>query len=187
MITNLVFFFCKVANNSESTDRQSRTIGSRNNSFSFLLIEWVTLHARLNRVVDGDTLVVRGTDSENRSRYRVRLLYIDAPELAQPFGRNSTRELQRKFASIGSPLLTFKVRANDNFGRKLAVVFIGDFNINLWMVSRGLAVCYKRRCPRAYKAAMRRARSLRLGLWRAEHRVNPWTWRKQHRRRPNWL
>jgi len=47
--------------------------------------EAATLHGRVTHVVDGDTLdvVVKET------RVRVRILEIDAPEHAQPFGLRS--------------------------------------------------------------------------------------------------
>lgn len=143
--------------------------------------EWVTQHVQFLRVVDGDTLVVRST-AESSERLRVRLMYIDAPELAQAFGANSTRQLRRKLRSMDSPDLRLRVRAHDNYGRTLAEVFSGSLNVNYWLVANGLAVCYKRRCPRRYKDAMRAARERRLGLWSVAERINPWTWRRRHPR-----
>jgi endonuclease YncB( thermonuclease family) len=51
--------------------------------------EAATLHGRVTHVVDGDTLdvVVKET------RVRVRILDIDAPEYAQPYGHRSRQSL----------------------------------------------------------------------------------------------
>jgi endonuclease YncB( thermonuclease family) len=49
-----------------------------------------TLTGKVVRVVDGDTIVVLGTQ---KTQHRVRLGGIDAPERRQPYGKTSTERL----------------------------------------------------------------------------------------------
>ena len=131
------------------------------------------------RVVDGDTLVLRGGD-------RVRLIQIDAPELGEGecYAEEARGELARLVPpgahvrlesepraysySAGKPADLDKV---DRFGRLLAYV-IREGNVNVALVHRGAASPWfyggvRGRHARELMAAVRRARANRIGLWRA--------------------
>ena len=70
----------------------------------------------VTRVSDGDTLWV--TDAA-RLRHKVRLLDIDAPESAQPFGAESTARLK---ALVGGRKVRVAGEGHDMYGRVLCVV-----------------------------------------------------------------
>jgi endonuclease YncB( thermonuclease family) len=100
-------------------------------------------------VVDGDTVVIGGTD-------RVRLYGIDAPELDQPCrnGGACGRRAQAHLAGlIGWRMLSCDKRGTDQYGRDVAQCFIaekndkGDFvrgaDIGRAMVRDGHAMAYR--------------------------------------------
>jgi len=129
------------------------------------------------RVIDGDTLEVRGT--------RIRLHGIDAPESAQrcrsggqvwSCGREATRALARH---IGSHPVACKERDRDRYGRVVAVCHVGDQDVNAWMVAEGWAFAY-RQYSRRYLAEEMAAKAAKRGVWRGDV-VPPWDWRRGKR------
>ena len=129
------------------------------------------------RVVDGDTLEVRGM--------RVRLHGIDAPESKQRCrsaqrtwrcGHEATRALARR---IGSRTVACEERDQDRYGRIVAVCRVGGEDVNAWMVAEGWAFAY-RRYSTQYVAEETVARAAKLGMWRGDV-VAPWEWRKGKR------
>lgn len=129
----------------------------------------------VDRVVDGDTLVAR-IDGE---RVRVRLLGVDAPELAAGYGAPECHG--REAAAAAEELLPRGARialrtdpsqgAEDRFGRLLAEVTVaGDARtVNERLIADGDAVVFRgdgrARLQPALRAAERRARDTGLGLW----------------------
>lgn len=102
---------------------------------------------------------------------RVRLLLIDAPELAQdPWGRMARAQLER-LAGPGTVLrLELDRSPTDRFGRTLAYAHAGNVMLNEWMVTNGWAVVlayenvrYLDRLSRAESAA----RAAKKGFWQA--------------------
>lgn len=129
------------------------------------------------RVIDGDTLEIRGT--------RVRLHGIDAPESAQrcraagrawPCGREATRALSRR---IAGRTVVCEERDRDRYGRSVAVCRAGGEDLNAWMAFEGWAFAY-RRYSRSYVAEERAAKAAGRGIWRGNV-VAPWVWRKGKR------
>ena len=129
------------------------------------------------RVVDGDTLEVRGT--------RVRLHGIDAPESKQrcrsaqrtwSCGHEVTRALARR---IGSRTVACEERDQDRYGRIVAVCRVGVEDVNAWMVAEGWAFAY-RRYSTQYVAEETVAKVAKRGIWRGDV-VAPWEWRKGKR------
>ncbi|MDX6556225.1 MAG: micrococcal nuclease [Miltoncostaeaceae bacterium] len=134
------------------------------------------LDARVERVVDGDTLVARA----GGERFRVRLLGIDTPESVAPdrpvecYGPEAARETARLLPS-GTPVrletdpTQYRV---DYYGRLLAYVVpkAGGTPVNQRLVREGYAEVYVyrgrefRRLP-AFAAAERAARREGRGLW----------------------
>ena len=122
----------------------------------------------VERVADGDTVVLAGGE-------RVRLVQIDAPELAQEcYGRRAAgvlRELLLAGAQVeleADPALD----GVDRFGRLLRYVHLGGVNLNLELVRRGAATVYFFRSARGrYADALLRAgqtaRDEGRGLWGA--------------------
>ena len=123
----------------------------------------------VKRVYDGDTF-------ETQTGQRIRLLGIDAPEVAhgakpaEPFSRESTQWLRRL---IGGSDVTIEegVVATDRYGRTLAWVFLPDGRLvselalesgNARLLSRfGLPLQLEKR----FRLAQESARLRSAGLW----------------------
>ena len=129
------------------------------------------------RVIDGDTLGLRGT--------RIRLHGIDAPESDQncrsgggtwACGREATRALKGRIAS--SPVAC-EERDRDRYGRAVAVCRVRGEDLNAWMVASGWALAY-RTYSRAYVGEENLARKANRGMWSGNF-VAPWDWRRGER------
>jgi micrococcal nuclease len=124
--------------------------------------------ATVERIVDGDTLVVRGGA-------RVRLVQIDAPESGEEcYSAASTRELAR-LAPPGSRVVLEAdptLDRVDRYGRLLRYVHAGGANVNLVLVRRGAATPWfydgeRGRYAGRLLAAVTAARAERRGMWGA--------------------
>lgn len=95
---------------------------------------------RVERVVDGDTIIVLDGDK----RVRVRLLGIDTPETVkegtpvQPWGPEATA-FTEAFLAGGQAYLRLDRRRVDRYGRALAYVFVDEVMLNEELVRAGLA------------------------------------------------
>jgi micrococcal nuclease len=138
-----------------------------------------SIEARIVGVADGDTVRVRSRDSEQAT---VRLLYIDAPELDQPWGREARRALQEM---VRVERVHLQTRGRDRYARTLGHLRrISDgLDVNLELVRRGHAWANARGAMRLrYEAAEREARAARRGLWQSPNPVSPYRWRHQARK-----
>ncbi len=60
----------------------------------------------------------------------------------------------------------------------VAVMYVGDENINAWLVKQGHAWAYRQYADSPeYCVLENAARSLRRGLWAREEWLAPWEWR----------
>lgn len=137
-------------------------------------------------VHDGDSLrVVR---LEDRRHIKVRLSGIDAPEMsvkgrwqAQPYCKAS-RDLLREILPVGS-IVTIVDMGTDKYGRTLAtVVSLPDGRVvQEELLRSGLAWVYRRYCKSCdYWIQLEEdARKNMRGLWRDNHPIPPWEWRKK--------
>jgi len=133
------------------------------------------LFGRVVKVTDGDTLTLRTSD---RREYTIRLHGIDAPEHDQPYGNASSTALSRM---VINREVKVRVEDIDRYARLVGTVEFEGENINLAMVRDGHAWWYKQyaRSIRELEAAESAAKEKRIGLWRNEKPVPPWTWRRQ--------
>ncbi len=87
-------------------------------------------------VTDGDTVTVDLGPSSPDRRLKVRLYGVDAPESKQAGGAAAR-------AALASRVLRRQVfiepQEQDRYGRLVGVVFLGEENINRWMVAQGHA------------------------------------------------
>ena len=123
-------------------------------------------------VQDGDTFKLPD------DKTRVRLWGIDAPERGQAYAgeaRNRLKELCEGKA------VRLEMKDTDQYGRKVAIVWLGKKNINLQLVKEGLAWHYAYYAPDAKDLAdaEKAARKARKGLWQDKNPVNPYDFRKQ--------
>jgi endonuclease YncB( thermonuclease family) len=83
------------------------------------------IHGRCVAVSDGDTIKVLAT---GRELLRIRVAWIDCPELGQAFG---------------------KPHAIDRYGRTVAMVFVDGRDVGLELIKVGLAWAYEYYLPEA--------------------------------------
>ena len=122
-------------------------------------------------VIDGDTIKVQLPEGP----VHVRLAHIDAPESYQPGGGAAARALH---ARLMAQEVSLQVVSRNSEERLVAVVLLGDENVNAWMVKQGHAWASRESSLDAsYCAWEDAARSLRRGLWSASDWVAPWDWR----------
>jgi len=125
--------------------------------------------ARVERVVDGDTIVLAGGA-------RVRLLQIDTPEpgTGECYSRAAGRDLRRMLPAGAVVALEADPALDriDRYGRLLRYVHHAGRNLNLALVRDGSATVWfyegeRGRYATTLLSAARAARSARRGLWGA--------------------
>ena len=135
-----------------------------------------TVEGKVTRIIDGDSILV--TDSK-MVEYEVQLEGIDAPEMQQDFGKESTEGLS-KLLKYKSVRLTWK--SKDNFDRLLAQVYAGDKHINMEMIKTGMAWHFKKyNKDEELAKAETEAREAKKGLWARESPMAPWDYRKENK------
>ena len=131
-------------------------------------------------VSDGDSLTL--LDAEKR-QHKIRLQGIDAPEVKQAYGQKSKESLSKLVYNK-----TIKVHwsKKDRFGRTVGQVMLGDIDICLEQVRRGMAWHFKDyqdeqsvKDRDLYDRAEVEARELRLGLWQDAAPIEPAVFRQK--------
>lgn len=123
---------------------------------------------KIVKIYDGDTVTMA-------DGLKVRLLQIDAPELAEGecFAQESRAALVNLLMKKGT--ITLKADAvsasYDRYGRALRYIFVGKINVNLEMVKIGAAAPYFYQGEKGiYSAAMlkaaQEAKLYKVGLWK---------------------
>lgn len=127
-------------------------------------------------VIDGDTVVL--------NKVRIRLLGIDAPEMEQSCqiaerdylcGRDARNALRSK---TSGKAIRCQKHGIDKYGRTLGRCYLGEADLNQWMVEQGWAVSYD-----DYRTEESEARRHRRGIWVGNFDL-PYQWRKEHQK-PN--
>ncbi len=132
-----------------------------------------TVVGKVTKIIDGDSILV--TD-EKDVEYEVQLEGIDAPELKQDFGKESTEGLS-KLLKDKSVKLTWA--SKDNFDRLLAQVYVDQLHINAEMLKNGMAWHFKRyNKSEALAKLEQEARDAKKGLWATNDPKAPWDFRK---------
>jgi endonuclease YncB( thermonuclease family) len=138
-----------------------------------------TLQGTVKRVTDGDTVHLL---TENATKFKIRLLGIDAPESNQSFGPESTQHL---INLLQSERITARCVGVDKYKRSLCKLFIKDVDLNLEQVKSGMAWHYKAYASSQsksdqdiYATAEIEARQSRAGLWVSNLTTPPWEFRK---------
>jgi micrococcal nuclease len=131
---------------------------------------------RVERALDGDTVVVRGVGT-------VRYLGIDAPELHHPrraverFARQAWAANRRLVVGRSVRLVTDR-ESRDRYGRLLAYVYLGTRMVNAELVRLGLAEAYpfqpNTRHAGLFARLERQARRRGAGQWGAGEGGPPW-------------
>lgn len=138
---------------------------------------------RVVGVHDGDSITLL---DQGRVVHKIRLDGIDAPELGQAFGRAAKKSLSdlayRREA-------TAQCQKRDRYGREVCRVLVGDDDVGLIQLERGMAWFFRRYerelAPErraAHQSAEDAARGGGAGLWADPEPQPPWNWRKARKR-----
>ena len=119
-------------------------------ALSLSVSAWADITGKVVGVTDGDTITVL----RDRQQVKVRLVDIDAPEKAQPFGNRSKRALD---ALVHSKEVLVVERGKDRYQRILAVLWDEQVNVNLLLVAMGYAEVYRGTRCQAYCEDLYRA------------------------------
>ena len=134
--------------------------------------------ARVDRVIDGDTLVVQ----RDRALVKIRLFGIDAPEHDQPGGSQSKQALRSMVKGQALDVLPVD---RDRYGRTVARLAIHGSDVGTMMVRAGQAWQFTRYDHgRTLKQAEERARREGVGVWSGRDPQPPWLWRHHERSQP---
>lgn len=137
---------------------------------ALLLVGFAPAHGALivTKIYDGDTVTMA-------DGMKVRLLQIDAPELAE--GECYADKAKFQLVSLLAKSGTITLKADpasasfDRYGRALRYIFVGKLNVNLEMVKLGAAAPYFYQGEKGiYSAAMLKAaedaKLYKVGLWK---------------------
>lgn len=134
-------------------------------------------------VSDGDSLTL--LDAEKR-QHKIRLQGIDAPEMKQAYGQKSKESLSKL---VYKKTVQVHWSKKDRFGRTVGQVMIGDIDVCLEQVRRGMAWHYKDYQDEQsiedrllYDSAETQARERRSGLWQDPAPMEPSAFRREKRR-----
>lgn len=128
--------------------------------------------ARIVRILDGDTVEAL---LEDKTRLRVRLESIDAPEKKQAFSARSSAALAELVFGKDVKLVQ---TGKDRYGRTLAWIHVGGKNVNEEQVRNGWAWHYRKysKSP-SLQVLEDEARKARRGLWADDKPTPPWEFR----------
>ncbi|WP_301668095.1 thermonuclease family protein [Neisseria basseii] len=137
----------------------------------------------VSKVYDGDTLHVIDGDG---AKHKIRMAYIDAPEMKQAYGTRSRDNLR---AAAEGRKVSVRVFDTDRYQREVAQVSVGKADLNLMQVQDGAAWHYKSYAKEQqdkadfadYADAQIQAERERKGLWKAKNPQAPWAYRRAGR------
>ena len=143
------------------------------------------MHGRIVGVSDGDTVKV--LDAAQRL-HTVRLMGIDAPEKAQPYGQRSKQSLSEM---VNQQHVSVEWSKEDKYGRVVGKIRLHDgLDVCLEQIKRGMAWHYKQYAKEQtfedqvmYENSENEARNQKLGLWLDDSPTPPWLWRRQSNRK----
>ncbi|AUZ05761.2 nuclease [Vitreoscilla sp. C1] len=139
---------------------------------------------RIVKISDGDTVQIQDTHGQ---KHRVRLAFIDAPEMRQAAGKESFKNLQNMLSR--QKTVQVQVTDIDQYQRQVAIVWQGDVDVNASQLAQGLAWHYDSIAKkqqqvdayRYYQCLHQQAQKQRVGLWRNHQAQAPWAFRQSER------
>lgn len=138
-------------------------------------------------VHDGDTIRV---SNQYGQKQRIRLAYIDAPELQQAYGKSSREALAMLILRKNVQVEVFDI---DRYRRHVARIVLNGRDVNLSQLQNGNAWHYRSIARQnqshqdysLYEQAHNQARQKKQGLWQHSHPDAPWTYRYRMRQSEN--
>ena len=128
------------------------------------------------KVIDGDTIWVK----TNNKHIKIRLSYIDAPELKQTYGVRSKNFLTNLVLDKN---VQINANKKDRYNRHLGEVYIHNSEesifVNAKMLKSGNAWIYLTYRDNFYLQNLENhARMKKLGLWSEKVPIEPWIYRR---------
>jgi endonuclease YncB( thermonuclease family) len=128
-----------------------------------------TVTATITRITDGDT--VQAVTPEG-TKLKVRLYGIDAPETSKgkipggPFGKDSRDYLA---SLVSQKTVRVEIRDIDRYRRMVAILWLGEQNVNLTMINAVMAEAYGEYLKQPYRTpfiqAEQEAKAQGKGIW----------------------
>ncbi|MCU0341606.1 MAG: thermonuclease family protein [Spirosomaceae bacterium] len=141
------------------------------------------MQGKVIRVLDGDTFELL----QNNTKIRCRIVEVDAPELRQPFGRQSGDSLRQMLLHQS---ITCRPVAHDQYHRWLVkVTHLNGHPVALdsIIVAKGWAWSVRGWHSKGYNLdadpIQADARWYSHGLWASPNPIPPWTWRLRNKTR----
>ncbi len=141
-----------------------------------------TLQGKVINVADGDTITVL---DDNKTKHKIRLQGIDAPEKAQPYGQKSKQSLNQW---VHGQTVTVDFQKKDKYGRTVGKVLLNGTDICLAQIKSGMAWHYKQYQSEqtkeerdTYAQAEQEAKAQAIGLWKDKNPIPPWEFRRQQK------
>ncbi|MDO4640915.1 MAG: thermonuclease family protein [Neisseria sp.] len=139
--------------------------------------------AKVVSIADGDT--IRVTDG-NGQTHKIRLAYIDTPELNQAHGKAARQALSDLLSGKNVDITVFE---HDRYRREVAQVRLNGHDANLAQLENGhawhyVSIARKKQSQTDYTVYARaesEARKRRIGLWNNNNPQAPWDFRKEAR------
>lgn len=125
-------------------------------------------------VADGDTLTIL---DDSKTRHKIRLADIDAPEKGQPYGNRARQRLQKLASGKAAQA---DCRGKDKYRRDVCTVTVDGIDVNADLVASGHAWVYEQYNSRADLQPMQEeAKAKNLGLWSLPEAqiIKPSEWR----------
>ena len=127
---------------------------------------------RVVHVSDGDTFILQPRQGE---KLKVRIAYIDCPELNQPYGLEA-KAFTLEWAK--GKEVRVEVVNTDRYGRAIGWVTADGETLNHLLIEKGYAWHFTRYSSDFQLASLERnARNAELGLWADYNPVPPWDYR----------
>ena len=152
------------------------------NSASQIALQHQEIECSLQRVIDGDTVIVN-CPAVNLHKVRIRIWGLDAPEMGQnPWGKLSKKSLINIFQTNKHDIINVKILDIDQYNRYIGKIFINNraTDVGLELIKQGFAVVYKQynQDPQ-YRAWEDHAKVSKLGIWQTNgSQQDPAAWRK---------
>lgn len=134
-----------------------------------------TIEGKVINIIDGDTIHVK----YKSVTHKIRLAYIDCPEIRQKYGRSVRTYLSDMI--IGKTVRA-QIYSIDRYNRPIAEIFFSNNNINLHLIETGKCLVYRRyaKGKTNYFIKEKLAKKNRVGLHGDSNFVAPWLWRKSN-------
>ena len=134
-------------------------------------------NGKVSKIVDGDTIWVKSASGI----IKIRLSYIDAPELKQDYGIQSKEYLANLILDKNVEIHSYR---RDRYKRVIGEIYIHNNKesvfINAKLLKSGHAWVYKRYRRNPYLMNLENfARINKNGIWNLENPVKPWEYRKK--------